>query len=412
MTVCHFFLQGRCRYGNSCWNEHPGGGGGGGGRGSGYNSPSSPPQSRGGGGFGNKVWVNPAQQKGGFGQPASSRGTDQWGGRGQDEKSFSSHNRFSTLADHNDYERGGRGKGGPSEDDEQKLEIIQSDMAVWESSGQWGFSCYSASKASLSGFADLSPEELRLEYYSSKGSGDLKSYLNGINQLLNQWRNRVQELKIMNPSTRAALLAELKNPAPQLSASGFGSAPTGFGSSALNFGSKGFGAPAAQASTFSFTSPAAAASSPGFGSAIPAPTQPPSGFGSAIPAPTQPPSGFGSSFAAGSAAPAASSFSFACPSGNKPAASSLGFGSAAGFSFSSAAAADNKAAFGGGFGSGPSAGSLFGQTRAPPAAAGASDGLFSPESDLTQEELGQFKAQRFTLGQVPLKPPPATMLQV
>ncbi|XP_061838442.1 nucleoporin NUP42-like [Nerophis lumbriciformis] len=400
MTVCHFFLQGRCRYGNSCWNEHPGGGGGGGG-GRGYNGPSSPPQSRGGGGFGNKVWVNPAQQKGGFNQQASSRGTDQWGGRGHDEKNFSSHNRFSTLADHNDYERGGRGKGGPSEeDDEQKVEIIQSDMAVWESSGQWGFSCYSASKASLSGFADLSPEELRLEYYSSKGSGDLKSYLNGINQLLSQWRNRVQELKIMNPSTRAALLAELKNPAPQASTNGFGSAPTGFGSSALNFGSKGFGAPAAQASTFSFTSPAAAASSPGFGSAIPAPTQPPSGFGS--------------SFTAGSAAPAASSFSFACPSGNKPAASSSGFASAAGFSFSSSAAAtnDNKAPFGGGFGSAAPAGNLFGQTRAAPAAAGASDGLFSPESDLTQEELGQFKAQRFTLGQVPLKPPPATMLQV
>lgn len=31
MTVCSFFLQGRCRYGEKCWNEHPRVGGGGGG---------------------------------------------------------------------------------------------------------------------------------------------------------------------------------------------------------------------------------------------------------------------------------------------------------------------------------------------------------------------------------------------
>lgn len=34
MTVCNFYLQGRCRYGDKCWNEHPRGGnrGGGGGQ--------------------------------------------------------------------------------------------------------------------------------------------------------------------------------------------------------------------------------------------------------------------------------------------------------------------------------------------------------------------------------------------
>lgn len=33
MTVCSFFLHGRCRYGDKCWNEHPRGAGGGGGGG-------------------------------------------------------------------------------------------------------------------------------------------------------------------------------------------------------------------------------------------------------------------------------------------------------------------------------------------------------------------------------------------
>uniref|UniRef100_A0A4W6EBC3 Nucleoporin NUP42 n=1 Tax=Lates calcarifer TaxID=8187 RepID=A0A4W6EBC3_LATCA len=406
MTICNFFLQGRCRYGEKCWNEHPRGGNRG-------------QQSRGGGGggggFGNRVWVNPNQQKGGYIQPSSfsSHGSDDWGrgggggsdwGRGgggrrdnvkSSEFNFSSQNRFSALNSPSTFDRGGRGGAAGDEDDDKKLEIIQLDIDVWESSRQWWFSCYSPSKTLVSGFTDLSPEELRMEYYSTRASGDLQGYLNGVNQLLNQWRSRVQELKVMNPATRAALLAELNNPAPQSFSGGFGSVTsTGFGSSTSDFGSKGFGAPAqGQASSFSFAAP-----SGGFGSSA-APSSS-TGFGSAIAAPTQPPSGFGSS-----SAPSASEFSFAASSTNKPAAAS-GFGSASGFSFSSTAN-NTGGGFGGGFGT---------QTPAAPPAAGAgsvggaSDSLFSPEDKLTPEELNQFKAKRFTLGQIPLKPPPADLL--
>ncbi|XP_077403945.1 nucleoporin NUP42 [Vanacampus margaritifer] len=408
MTVCNFFLQGRCRYGDKCWNEHPRGGGGGYNN---YNRPSAPQQPR-GGGYGNKVWVNPSQQKGGFNQQQSPRGSDHWGARGQDVKSaefsFSSQNRFSALNNNNNFERGGGGGGGREatvageEDDEQKLESIQNDIKTWECSGQWGFSCYCSYKTQLSGFSDVSPEELRLEYYSTKASGDLQSYLNGINLLLSQWRSRVQELLLMNPATRAALLAELKNPSHQASSSGFGSPASEFRSS--SFGNKEFGAAQVQASAFSFAAPAG-----GFGSSA-APTSAPA-FGSAISAPT----GFGapsSSSGFGSGASTAASFSFASPSTNQPAASSSGFGSASGFSFSSTAN-NIKGAFGSGFASEAPAGSLFGQSSAAAGSAGgASDMLFSPESELTPEELHQFKAQRFTLGQIPLKPPPAEMLRV
>uniref|UniRef100_A0A096LQE9 Nucleoporin NUP42 n=1 Tax=Poecilia formosa TaxID=48698 RepID=A0A096LQE9_POEFO len=441
MVVCNFFLQGRCRYGDKCWNEHPRGG------------------SRGGGGYGNRVWVNPSQQRGGYIQPSSfsSQGSSDWGsGRGgggggggegggrrenlkSSDFSFSSSNRFSALDASNAFDKGGRGAAAGfgtagDEDDDKKLEVIQADVDAWESSGQWGFSCYSTFKTPISGFTDLSPEELRLEYYSSRASGDLQGYLNGVNQLLSQWKSRVQELKIMNPSTRMALLAELKGTAPQSSSSGFGSATTtGFGSSTSGFGNKatairaylyvsgkkkysrhrfstrighsvhsfansdhsdhaGFGAPA-QSSTFGFP-----ALSSGFGSS--STSSPSTGFGSLITAPTQSPSGFGSS-----AAPSASSFSFATPSADKPPpTASSGFGSASGFSFSS-----TTATAGGGFGS------AFGTAAASPGAGpvgDVADGLFSPESKLTQEELNQFKAKRFTLGQIPLKPPPANMLVV
>uniref|UniRef100_A0A8C3G9E5 Nucleoporin NUP42 n=1 Tax=Cyclopterus lumpus TaxID=8103 RepID=A0A8C3G9E5_CYCLU len=418
MPVCNFFLQGRCRYGDKCWNEHPAGGGGGGGGGGGYNSNNSynsPAQQQPrGGGFGNRVWVNPSQQKGSYIQPSSfsSHGTEEWGGGGgggggggendwgrgggggrRDNVSFSAPNRFSTLGTPSTFERGGGG---------QQVETIQMDMDIWESSGQWGFSCYSSFKTPLSGFTDLSPEELRLEYLSRSASGEVQIYVNAIKELINQWRSRVQELKVMNPATRTALLAEINNPAPQASSSDFGSA-TVFGSATDGMESKGFGAPAPAASnTFSFAAP-----SGGFGS-LAAP-----GFGSALAAPTQPPSGFGSSIAA---APNAASFSFAAPSTNKPAATS-GFGSASGFNFTS-----TQNAGGGGFGSGFGrveglGSSGFGKTASPPAAGvgsagGASNSLFSHESNTTPEELNQFKAKRFTLGQIPLKPPPVDLLVV
>uniref|UniRef100_A0A3B4WYH8 Nucleoporin NUP42 n=1 Tax=Seriola lalandi dorsalis TaxID=1841481 RepID=A0A3B4WYH8_SERLL len=429
MTVCNFFLQGRCRYGEKCWNEHPRGGSrGGGGGGGGYNNnnysrSSGQQQSRGGGGFGNRVWVNPNQQKGGYIQPSSfsSHGGDDWGrgggggggggadwggggggGRRDNVKSSEfSFNRFSALNTPSNFDRGGRGGG----------TIIQMDIEVWESSRQWCFSCYSNSKAPLSGFTDLSPEELRLEYYSTRASGDLQGYINGVNQLLNQWRSRVQELKVMNPATRAALLTELNNPAPEASSSGFGSVTaTAFGSSTSDFGN--FGAPPpVQPNSFSFAAP-----SSGFGSSA-APSSS-TGFSSAIAAPTQPPSGFGSSTAS-----SASTFSFAAPNTNKPGATS-GFGSASGFSFSSTA--NTGGGFGSGFGAEAQAGSSgalgqmsggFGAAAAAPvagagSAGGALDGLFSPESKLSPEELNQFKAKRFTLGQIPLKPPPADMLVV
>lgn len=169
-----------------------------------------------------------------------------------------------------------------------------------------------------------------------------------------------------------------------------------------------FGAPA-QASGFSFS-----ASNSGFGSAA---TQSSStGFGDILAAPTQPPSGFGT---ASSSTPSASSFSFASTTTDKPAPAS-GFGSASGFSFPTGASSSFRVGAPATTGSS----SLFGQTSGGFGAAatqptsgtgsaeGASDSLFSPESKLTEEELSQFKAKKFTLGQIPLKPPPFNLLVV
>ncbi|XP_047675696.1 nucleoporin NUP42 isoform X3 [Tachysurus fulvidraco] len=404
MTVCSYFLEGRCRYGDKCWNEHPRGG------------------RHAGGGSVNRVWVNPTQRSGGgVVQPSSfSRGGGDWGrgnsGAGRDDRSsnfsFTTQNRFSNLSNtQSGYRRtgggggGGGGGDGGGDDTDKQLDMIQKDMEVWQSSGQWLFSCYAILKASITGFVELSPEELRMEYYTSRATGDLQSFVNSVQQLANQWRSRVQELRAMSPNTRASMIAELSNPGAQTpsggelfsssssSSSGFGApttsgfgapttsgfgapttsgfgAPTtsGFGSSSSGFGEGGFGSSAAG---FSFS-----ASNPGFGSSG-------SQTGS---------SQFGSS------APSASTFSFADPAGATASKSS-----AAGFSFSSASA--------GGFGSSsPAPGGGASVSAGDRKSAG--DSPYTPLSELTPDELREFTAKRFTLGQIPLRPPPAELLTV
>ncbi|XP_026088088.1 nucleoporin-like protein 2 [Carassius auratus] len=384
MTVCNFFLQGRCRYGDKCWNEHPRGGRGGDFRGN--QQPSR-------GGYGNRVWINPSQRSGGdyVQQSSFSRdGNNDWsrgggggggGGTPRDVKSsdfsFSSQNRFSALTSHT-----------PSEKDAQSstddVDTIQKDMEVWQTSGQWPFSCYSVLPGKLSGFVEVSPEELRLEYYSGRASGDLQAYMSSVQQLADQWRSRVQELRSMSSSTRISVISELNNPSLQTSTpgSGFGSTASGFGatsssssSSSTGFGAAGFGQGSQSSSTFSF-----APSKTGFGAA--SSTQHASGVVSGVLA--QPSSGFGCAPAA-----SASSFSF-----SEPQASSVSV-SVSSFSFRPSPGESSASAV---LQSGSSG--VFGADTA----------LFSTHTDLTAEELKEFTSKRFTLGQIPLKPPPADLL--
>ncbi|KAJ7991970.1 hypothetical protein DPEC_G00289370 [Dallia pectoralis] len=355
-------------------------------------------------------------------------------------------------------------KAGVGDDNEKHLETIQKDMEIWETSGQWVLSCYSVLKATISGFTELCPEELRLEYYNAKASGDLQSYASAVNQLANQWRSRVQELRTMNASTQAAMLAELDNPPPPATSGGFGSTPvtgfgstpvtgfgstpvtgfgstpvtgfgstpvTGFGSTPVTgFGSTpvtGFGSSAPTAfgidnsgptpaqnttspSTFSFAGPTTG----GFGSATS--QLPVTGFSNAV-APSA--SLFGST--ASTTAPSASGFSFAAPAGKDS--STIGFAapvSASGFSFASTSMSGAGGFGGGGFGQVSGAGGFggggFGQVSGgitkTTLTGGSAGSLFTPQSELTAEELKEFENKRFTLGQIPLKPPPAEMLVV
>ncbi|XP_020848946.1 nucleoporin NUP42 [Phascolarctos cinereus] len=441
MTICHFFLQGRCRFGERCWNEHPhgwgddGGGGGGGGR------PPPPQQypaapsgcSRGG-------WSNSSQRYSNVIQPSNFSKSTAWGGsRDPGKTSFGSfdsgasssgsrnvgfsQNRFSTLSSNQ--------VDGQKDDEEKLIEGIVKDMEVWESSGQWTFSVYSPmkEKPNISGFTDISPEELRLEYSNCITSNTLQSYLNSIQQLVNLWKNRLLELKNINTATKGVLLSKLKNEggpvAPTFGlqsqqTSTFGS--TGFpvnsnsSSSVQNFSFKptsGFGAAPSSSSTSAFGSPVMPA--------VPALTAASSNSTLTTSAPTS--FGFGEA-----AAVSAASFSFKSP--EVFSFGSTGFSGFPASSPSGTAGASGSPAIGpSGSGSSSSSGSgamLFGlaasgfgqsgTSSSLPSSGGSNtasaEHLFTPKNELTAEELKQFVAKKFTLGKVPLKPPPEGLLSI
>ncbi|XP_068092106.1 nucleoporin NUP42 [Hyperolius riggenbachi] len=510
MPVCRYFLEGHCRFGDRCWNEHPRGG---------RQQQGRYPQQQPTGG--SRSWGSSNQQR--YVQPSTtwtrdnrttyddnSAASRSWGSSNQryvqqsnfsksttwtkdnrtydDNRSknyssgpsaghFSSQNRFSALPQQ-DFSRDTQ-----SDKDGNLLDDIKHDLDAWESSGQWIFSvcCVNKVNRNLIGFADISPEELRLEYYTAQSTGKLNDYMNSIQQLVNQWKKRIADIRNMNPLSQAALIDDLTKPPSgpvptfggQPAASGFGSSGPAIqdtASSAVSFSFKpdsqtaapmagplptfptapgfgnqpttGFGNPASAAASFTFAVTAASdVSSSGFGTSKAATSAAAFSF-----APTKA-SGFGASDTSG--------FGLAATSSQPMSASSTGtslFGATAlppsGFGGNASAVpgfgvAPSSSIFGGsdsssgtsGFGAKPSAVSdlfkagaaasaastPFGQApgssmslAASVSSSSTADGnpLYTSRSALSAEELSQFESKKFTLGKVPLLPPPVDLLVV
>ncbi|KAM5272306.1 nucleoporin NUP42 isoform 2-T2 [Ctenodactylus gundi] len=416
MTICQYFLQGRCRFGDRCWNEHPSARSAGGGQ----------PQSSGSNRSG---WNATSQRYSSVIQPSSFSKSTPWGGsRDQGKPSFGSFDSGASTSRSAGFGLPQNPFTSPNseeqKDEKKLLEGIVKDMEVWESSGQWMFSVYSPikKKPSISGFTDISPEELRLEHHNLVASNNLQSYLNSVQQLVNQWRNRINELRRLNASTK---LSDLKNEVNQSAATfGFGSRQAGA------FGSSGFpvnNSSSDSAQNFSFKTSPGFVAAPAGGPALFA--NPPA-FGAVPPASsaisTSPPAfGFGKPEIT-----SAASFSF-----KSPAPSSFGSPGFSGFPASSAAGsfgAPAAPALGSGssmpgFG-GPGSHSHTAFSKPSNAIFGDSsissslpvsnvitttdNVLFTPKDQLTAEELEQFQAKKFTLGKIPLKPPPMELLNI
>ncbi|KFO26073.1 nucleoporin NUP42 [Fukomys damarensis] len=420
MAICQFFLQGRCRFGDRCWNEHPGARGAGRGR---QQQPSGSNRNE-----GNAT----SQRYSSIIQPSSFSKSTPWGGsRDQEKSSFSSFDSKTSTSRNTGFGLSQNPFASPSseeqKDEKKLLEGIIKDMEIWESSGQWMFSVYSPvkKKPSISGFTDISPEELRLEYHNLLTSNNLQSYLNSVQQLVNQWRNRINELKKLNTSTKVALLAELKDEANHTARTfGFGSGQAGtFGSpgfpvnnnssaSTQNFSFKTngriFTAPAGSPSVFGAppafgavpsTNSASSTSTPNFGFGKPEITSAASfSFKSTSASTLGSPglSGFPTSVSAGPfGSPAAPAFG----SGSSVA----GFGSSGSHSLTAISKPSNDVFGGGSTSTSLPVSSVLITTD---------NVLFTPKDQLTAEELEQFQSKKFTLGKIPLKPPPMELLNI
>ncbi|XP_030819492.1 uncharacterized protein LOC115912205 [Camarhynchus parvulus] len=251
----------------------------------------------------------------------------------------------------------------------------------------------------------------------------LSFQINAVKLLAEQWENWLIQWKALNAVAKAALLSAFKATGIQAApAFGMGGQQTsGFGLSSFPVSSS---SSSTSASSFSFKasssliSSASSGSSPAAGSSSAAANPP--AFGTASSPSTPQSVGFGSPAAA-----SAASFSF------KAAATAGAFGTSGFSGFGSASAgssANTTAAAFGAFGAtvapsgSPSSGALFGQSGSASAhpvtsvsaaatnSSPASDKLFTPKSELSAEEWQQFEAKEFTIGKIPLKPPPLELL--
>ncbi|XP_038653342.1 nucleoporin NUP42-like isoform X2 [Scyliorhinus canicula] len=265
-----------------------------------------------------------------FYRPASTWGS---GGRDVERRGFGSadpgkkatsssgsflQNRFTTLSSE-DQDR----------EVENLLEIVRKDIEAWEISNQWLFSCYSVAKeyACVSGLVDISPEELRMEYYNSRTGGSLQNYADSIQQLSNQQRNRMLEMKKPNSSVRSSMSAELRKPNQQKPETRFGEMQTS------NFGASGFASNSVNSETFSFKPSAGlgnTTTTSGFGCSS-APASSTFGNASTFAVPTSTSASASGAFgiSATSSTPGPSLFGSSAPFGSNPTTASPGFGSSA-----------------------------------------------------------------------------------
>ncbi|XP_034257950.1 nucleoporin NUP42 [Pantherophis guttatus] len=386
--VCSYYLQGNCRFGDRCWYEHPHGG-----RASQAFAQNSGPSRRGARGGQHHYSVSLQA----FNYSKSSK----WKTNKDPRSSNFSQNRFAAL-DSSEHLTNN------TTPEEEKLnEIIMKDMEIWESSGQWMFSSYSPmkEKPNISGFSDFLPEELRLVYYNCKANNNTQVYVNSVQQLVIQWKNRLHELKNATPSTKTTM--ELKN------VTSHQSPPFGFGQQqTLPSRTSSFPTDAWNTvQAFSFKSPESAAVSSVSHTDI---------QGAALPSAAPPTVGFNNMSDS-----SASSFSFnmGTTSDGIGIPTFSGFGKPFSANFSpdtTPATVFGKAIAPPGFNStytlfGESAHSLPSNIAVTSPAIptfGSSEELFTSQLRLSTEELRQFKGVKFILGKVPLRPPPMEFLNM
>lgn len=437
MVVCRYYLQGRCRYGDRCWNEH---------------TDSSPaPQRR-----DNYTWVSPSVASSrNYPQTQSSRGnfSSQYrepGPRynyGNDysqyrepspRNNYSNDYSWSTSTSRNQYSASGyndnRGSEsyerskqntyfqakpsnrfdvlsqskdtGKNDKDSGLILTVKNDITEWEGSHIWPFSCHSHFKdlgLCLSGFVDLSPEELRCRAYEAENSGSFELYIGIVAEAMNEVKKKWDVLK--NPTADVLQSINGYEGTPDFCAENLKKL-IGENATAGSFGGQVVDSGmfvqhnSAPESSGSFSFKQAHLNSPqSMGSSI-------SAFKSVFPSTNKvessfPAFGAPSSLGPAFGVPSSSGPAFGVPSSSGPAfgtPSSSGFGSPSASAFASTSTSVSS-----GFGSSKERQDGNTKTRA---SSEIKSCAYTLLEDLTESEKAQFASQTFTLGKIPSRPPP------
>lgn len=441
MTVCRYYLEGRCRYGDRCWNEHV--------------DPSSGPQRR-----DNYTWVSPSvassrnypqtptsrgnfssqyqtpTSRGNFSsqyqtptsrdnfsnqyQTQTSRGSfssqyreppsrrnygydDNWNnthnpprnqysdryGWNNTPSSYDHHssesyerskapkqntfqpkpsNRYEVLSQLNDTEK--------SDKDNTLISSVKSDITEWEDSHIWPFSCHSHFKdygACLSGFVDLSPEELRYKAYEAEKSGSFVLYTGIVADAMNEVKKKWDVLK--NPTADILESIQSYQGTPDFCAENLKKL-IGESTTAGSFGGQG------NSEMFIQDNSAKTSGSFSFKLAHFDPSSQPLGSST-------------------------SAFKSVLPSANKVESSFPSFGVSSSSGFGSASpsvlASPSTSSVSSGFGSSKEKQDV---TTKSAVSSDTKSGAYTPLENLTESERAQFSSQTFTLGKIPSRPPP------
>lgn len=231
MPACKFFLQGSCRYGERCWNEHPRGG-----------------ERRGRQQYDDRrqnSWGNenreqyPRQQhygEGGHHQNRNRQQQQHYQGDNSNSRQQSYQVDDSNSRQQNYYEdRGSRRNNNKSIDNPNKdfekyhwnrenkfaalqeepksetnpdiiISTIQKDMKLWNESKMWPYSCYSYTRGTrcIEGLADISPEEIRVLAHLHQSQ-----YSTIIEEINRTYIRTKEELFEMSQSMKSDVLSNL-----------------------------------------------------------------------------------------------------------------------------------------------------------------------------------------------------------